>query len=98
MTKPSLSSRSYKRLFSNLSPQPPLCKDFIYLFQGRGSGDWRGAMPLSKISSPVIGIYIRITESQREAKPLLYNQFPPLLKKERGINGVRLINNLTYKP
>ncbi len=55
-------------------------------------------MPLSKISSPVIGIYIRITESQREAKPLLYNQFPPLLKKERGINGVRLINNLTYKP
>jgi len=28
-------------------------------------------------------------ESQREAKPLLYNQFPPLLDKERGIKRVR---------
>jgi len=35
-----------------------------------------------------------LEESQREVKPLLHNQFPPLLIKERGIKGVRLINNL----
>jgi hypothetical protein len=33
-----------------------------------------------------------IRESQREgASPPLYNLFPPLLRKERGIKGVRLI-------
>jgi hypothetical protein len=35
-------------------PPAPLCKDFIYLFQGRGRVDKRGASPLSKISSPLL--------------------------------------------
>ncbi len=30
----------------------------------------------------MIGIYIHITESQREAEPPLYNQFPPILRGE----------------
>jgi len=40
------------------------------LLREGGNVGKRGAKPLSKISSPVIGIYIRITESQREAEPL----------------------------
>jgi len=47
----------------------PLCKDFIYLLQGRGSVGKRGAKPSLK-------------------------SLPPLLWKERGIKGVRLISNL----
>jgi len=45
-------------------------------------GSFRGAKPLSKVSSPSPS-----KESQREAKPLLYNQFP-LPYEGRGIKGV----------
>jgi hypothetical protein len=47
----------------------------------------------------MIGIYIRITESQREVEPPSYNQFPLSIigrytLSMRGIKGARLINGL----
>jgi len=39
-----------------------------------------------------------VKESQREVKPLSINLFPPLLLKERGIKGVRLVNILNLCP
>jgi len=38
----------------------------------------------------MVGIYIHILESQREAKPPLYNFFPSPLDKGKGIKGIGL--------
>jgi len=58
------------------------------LNKGRGSIGKRGAKPLSRIFSFLIK---EVIKSLRETKPLLKNS-PPLLFKERGIKGVRLID------
>jgi hypothetical protein len=54
--------------------------------------------PLFKNSTP-LKIEEETQESQREAKPLLKNLLPLMLRihlpiTERGIKGVRLVNNL----
>ena len=53
--------------------------------QGKGGVGERGAKPLSKISFP-LSFYSEVVgkESQREAKPLLRKDYPPLLSSRKG--------------
>jgi len=74
-----------------LATYPP---DPLPLIREGGVGK-RGVPPLSKVSSPSFNIVGIKRELKRGEASL--NILPPLLFKERGIKGVRLINNLYYR-